>query len=225
MATATRKCRHCKERNRTEDMIVTPNNAAFCDDKCASEYGKKRIPQVRKKQQLDERRENKKAIRELDAQDRKKQWALTKKEAQTLANLLDSGLPCICCDEPRGNVQFCGGHMKTAGGHPELALDLRNIHGQRNRYCNQEKSGNIEGDKHSKGYRQGIVDRYGQAHLDWLESHHELQHFTCDELIALRKVYAAEKSYIKKHGKPSRNWRSLDYQLTDLCRELEKQVA
>lgn len=100
--------------------------------------------------------------------------------------------------------------MKTAGGHPELALDLRNIHGQANQLCNLRKSGNLAGDKHSKGYRQGIIDRYGQKMLDYLESYHPPKNWTCDELIKLRAEYAAEIRYIDKHGVPSKDWRSLE---------------
>jgi hypothetical protein len=133
------------------------------------------------------------------------QFTLTKKAAQALANALDAGLPCICCNEPRGKAQFCGGHYKTAGAHPEL----RNIHGQRNALCNQHKSGNITGDKHSKGYKQGLVDRYGQALVDWLDVHHEAKNYTCDDLIAMRKEYAAEIRRLKDGLTMSKNWREL----------------
>jgi len=153
---------------------------------------------------------NKKAVKDLLKHNHKYQFDLTKKTAQALANRIDHEKPCICCGTMRGAVQFCGGHCKTAGGNPELALDLRNIHGQVNRLCNMEKSGNIAGDKHSYGYREGLRLRYGQKMLDYLDGPHPTVKRTCEELIELRAVYAKEIRYIEEHGAPSRDWRSLD---------------
>jgi len=73
-----------------------------------------------------------------------------------------------------------------------------------------EKSGNIAGDKHSYGYREGLRLRYGQKMLDYLDGPHPTLKRTCEELIALRSVYAKEIRYIEEHGAPSRDWRSLD---------------
>lgn len=186
------------------------NNGAYCkEDNHAVKYAIANKAKAQKKLKAAERKENRKAVKRLRSNDRKYQFQKTKQEAQTLANLLDKDLPCICCDEPRGNAQFCGGHYKTAKGHPEIALDIRNIHGQRNSLCNKHKSGNIEGDKHSKGFKQGVIDRYGQEYLDWLESYHPPPNYSCEDLIKLRAEYAAEKRYIKEHGKPSKNWREL----------------
>lgn len=218
MANRKRLCSYCDRYFPRGEMIITPKNQAFCCEDHQIKYAREAGARLRNYQAKEQRKQ-------VKANDRTSQFALTKKEAQSLANLIDQFKPCICCDEPRGNAQFCGGHFRTAGGNPEIALDLRNIHGQRNYYCNQYKSGNIAGDKHSKGYKQGLIDRYGQDYLDWLESYHPPTKFTCEELIKLRAVYAAEKRYIKKHGQPSRNWRSLDYELRDLIKEQERRAA
>lgn len=188
----------------------------FCDVGCEAKYG---LERSRKAQESRRRAEKRKAAQETKkhkaerneakARNYAYQFDLTKKTAQKLANRLDWALPCICCDEPRGKAQFCGGHGKSAGAHPELALDLRNIHGQRNALCNQHKSGNWAGDKHSKGYKQGLIDRYGIELLAWLESYHPPAKRTCDELIALRKVYAAEIRRLERGEGPSRDWRAV----------------
>lgn len=180
--------------------------------KYMAELRRKSVEKAQRKQ----KKQDKKEGQEFKRTNRRYQFDLTKREAQKLANRMDKQLPCICCGEPRGKAQFCGGHFKTAKAHSELALDLRNIHGQRNKLCNKEKSGNIEGDKHSNGYKVGIVKRYGQALLDYLECHHLPRVYDCEQLILIRALYAAEGRYIDKYGKPSRDWRAIDYDLLQL---------
>jgi hypothetical protein len=206
MPTSTLKCRcGCKQRERRESMLITPNGAAFINADHAASYGKERAARLRKKP------EPKRLPTKLEYRrnDYSHQFQLTKKAAQALANELDRDRPCICCDEPRGNAQFCGGHAKSAGAHPELALDLRNIHGQRNALCNQNKSGNWAGDKHSKGFRQGLIDRYGIGIIEYLESYHSPRRLTCADFIAMRKEFAAETRRLKQGLPPSRDWRAL----------------
>jgi len=164
---------------------------------------------VAKAKEKAERKESAQRKKDYYAKDYSYQFDKTKKAAQKLANRLDAHLPCICCERPRlpGKV-FCGGHLKTGKAHSEFALDLCNIHGQENVNCNQHLSGNINGDKNSKGYKQGIIDRYGQPLLDYLESHQPRAKFSCQELIELRAVYAAETRRLEKGLPPTRNWRT-----------------
>lgn len=202
-----RRCRHCREHNIPKG---SPRTQFVCGVECAVGY--QRAQQEKRKAAMlrAAKRERIAKTKEFKKNAHSYQFDLTKKEAQKLANLLDAALPCICCDEPRGKAQFCGGHAKSAGSHPEIALDLRNVHGQRNALCNQHKSGNWSGDKDSKGYRQGLIDRYGMGIIEWLESYHPPRKYTGDELIALRKLYAAEVKRLKQGHPPSRDWRSLN---------------
>ena len=210
VANSKRKCRCCPERGRPEDG-VTINGAYYIDMDHVLAYSKRNIQKGRKlreKAHRAERKQHKRESREIKSKNYSYQFDLTKKAAQKLANRLDAHLGCICCDAPRGSAQFCGGHAKSAGAHPEMALDLRNIHGQRNSLCNKHKSGNWSGDKHSRGYRQGLIDRYGQALVDYLESYHPPAKRTCEELEALRKVYYAEIRRLESGLPPSRDWRA-----------------
>jgi hypothetical protein len=192
-------CPSCKKRFQP----VRPLQECCNTIKCAV----KLVEIKKEKKRLKEKKENRKAKLELDKNDYRKQFQSTKKAVQRLANRLDAGEGCICCGEPRGRSQFCGGHYKTSQAHPELALDLLNIHGQRNQLCNMQKSGNLAGDKHSHGYTQGLINRYGQWIIDYLESYHPPKNYTCDQLIQMRKEFNAEIRYIEKHGKPSKDWR------------------
>lgn len=209
MPTATLRCRcGCKQRARREEMLITPSGAAFLSAEHAASYGQKRSAALRVRKARDERDAFKQRKRAFHESNFRKQFGLTKRAAQALAMQLDAGMPCISCGTT-APVQYCGGHYKTAGAHPELALDLRNIHRQCNRNCNCGLSGNIEGTRTTFGYRHGLVARFGADYVDFLERARPPAHFTCDELISMRREYAAEIRRLKQGLPASRNWREL----------------
>jgi len=111
----------------------------------------------------------------------------TRKVAQEYAALRDMDKHCISCgvgfyDQNDAHLtRWDGGHFKTVGAHPELQLNLNNLHGQC-RNCNGFRAGNIEGQK------RGIVARFGQARLDWLQAHHEPITYTIEYLKRYRRV-------------------------------------
>lgn len=210
-----RRCLQCRGYFDPAGMIKTPAGW-FCGLDDAVAYAQAKTLKQRQKAQKASQKAHKLEKRQLVENHYPTQFRLTRLAAQRLANRLDEKRPCICCSAPRGAAQFCGGHYKTAGGHPELALDLRNIHGQRNRLCNQAKSGNIHGDKHSHGYTEGLKWRYGQAIVDWLTSYQGPARYSCEELRAIRAVYEAEIRALEKGGQPTRDWRALDYNLREV---------
>jgi len=130
-------------------------------------------------------------VRELKKNDRKHQFQLTKSVIQKWVNhVRDAGRPCISCGTEKPTIQYCGSHYKSAGGHSEIALDTRNIHRGCNRYCNKALSGNIHGNKTTKGYIVGLIERYDQAYVDWLDSYHESPNYSCEQLIEIRAFYS-----------------------------------
>ncbi len=195
MSVAKRKCKNCGEY--TETFIKVPAGI-FCSVESAYKFA--RIKQEReqarliaKLKQLGIKKDKaaKKAVREFKRNDRRYQFRLTKSVIQKWVNhIRDVGLPCISCGNTNSKIQYCGGHYKTAGGHPELALDTRNISRQCNQYCNLRLSGNISGNKTTKGYIVGLIERYGQEYVDYLDSYHEPKNYTCDQLIEIRAFYA-----------------------------------
>jgi hypothetical protein len=186
---------------------------AWCNDDCRTAHAMASLAKLRTSKDRAAKKVRQQSRAELKAfkeRDYSHQFALTKSMAQGLANDLDRHLPCICCDTPRRGQQFCGGHFKTAGAHPELALDLRNIHGQTNKNCNEGKSGNISGDKHSHGYKRGLIIRYGQWIVDYLEAYHPPRKWTCEQLIEMRAEMAADRRRLKAGLPPLRDWRAAD---------------
>jgi len=197
MAVKKRKCCHCKEFGIAKDGVITPAGF-FISMAHALKYVKSTQAKQRAKQQARAKqlcikadKASKKATRELKRNDRKHQFQLTKSKIQKWVNhVRDAGLGCISCGTTKPNIQYCGSHYKSAGGHSELALDTHNIHRACNRYCNRALSGNISGNKTTKGYTVGLIERYGQDYVDWLDSYHESKNYDCDQLIKIRAFYS-----------------------------------
>jgi hypothetical protein len=113
----------------------------------------------------------------------------------------DRGLEptCISCDKP--NMDWCNGHFKTRGSQKALALDPMNSYLQCNRYCNMGLSANINGNKTTRGYLQGLRDRFGEAKaqeiIDYCEIDRKAE-WTGLELIAMRKQMRKEIKELEK---------------------------
>jgi hypothetical protein len=203
-----RRCRYCRAYNIPKNA---PKTDAFCSSAHKFAYAMDMVNRSRQKQGKLVKQEDVRRKKEFYEKDYRHQLILTRKAAQRLAVLLDSVYGCISCSTA-ADVQYCGGHFKTAGAHPELAIDLRNIHKQCNRYCNLALSGNIAGNKNTAGYRAGLVSRYGAEFVEALDNYQDSKRRTCDELISTRKAYNAEIRRLGKGEGQSRNWRELPEQ-------------
>ena len=101
---------------------------------------------------------------------------------------------CISCSKP--NMDWCCGHFKTRGAQGNLRYDRKNTFLQCNRYCNMGLSGNIYGNKNTRGYIQGLKDRFGESGaqeiIDYCESETGPKKFTGKELEQMRKEFNIE---------------------------------
>jgi len=105
---------------------------------------------------------------------------------------------CVSCG--KANMDFCCGHFKTVGAHSELRYDEYNTHLQCNRYCNKGLSGNINGNKTTRGYIQGLIDWYGDDAQEYF-NHCETakpKKWTWQELEEMRKRFNAEIRRLEK---------------------------
>lgn len=197
MSNKKRRCTHCKEYSIVEDGALVPAGF-FCSMPHVMEYAnckrdKQRAKQITKAKQaqVELSKAGRKAAKELKQNDKRHQFKLTKSKIQQWVNhVRDAGLPCISCGNTKTTIQYCGGHYKTAGGFPELALNTLNIHKQCNRYCNMNLSGNLTGNKHSEGYTEGLIKRYGEKRVDLLNSRHVNPNYGCEQLISIRAFYS-----------------------------------
>jgi len=127
----TKKCKNCGDKY--EKLPSHPPFRNWCSVDCAFQIQHnaklRAIKRREAKFKRDERHKNqedKNAKRELRRNDRQHQFQLTKSKIQHWVNhVRDAGLSCISCGNTNPNIQYCGGHCKTAGGHSELALDTR----------------------------------------------------------------------------------------------------
>lgn len=146
------------------------------------------------------------------ANDRTRQLSLTQSSFNKMRRLeeflwfRERGLEptCISCGNPIGNDQWCCGHFKTRGSQSNLRFDRKNTFLQHNNRCNKNLSGDIEGTKTTRGYKKGLIERFGekdgQDTIDYCESNSTPYKWTCEELIELRKTFNKKIRDIVNHN-------------------------
>lgn len=119
---------------------------------------------------------------------------------------LSKGRGCMSCQRSKEEVEsgewrpggyWDGGHFKSKGAFPELALEPLNIWLQ----C---KSCNAGSGKYArKGYtvnanfEANLAATEGQELVDWLNGPHEPKHYDMDQLVALRDEYRGKLKSLK----------------------------
>lgn len=170
-----------------------------CSIPCTIEWGNIKRKAKQKKDNAADRRK----MNENNLSHQKK---ITQQAFNSFIRALEQGQVCISCLKPK---PLTCGHFKTVAACPELRFDPRNAYGQ----CSQCNGGQIKYRPHDgtviKRYTVNLANRMGSEMIVYLNSHHELKHYTCDDLKELRSIFQAEKRYIEKHGKPSQDWRKL----------------
>lgn len=124
--------------------------------------------------------------RKKEAKDKNKPYWEKKLQIEVnywVRNVRDKGAACISCKTQNPHIQYCAGHFKTRGGHPELRFEPDNIHRQCNKYCNLSLSGNVG------PYRVNLIEKIGQDRVDWLEGPHEPKNYTIPDLKDMIKHY------------------------------------
>lgn len=111
-----------------------------------------------------------------------------KAELQTVVNAYirerDKDQPCISCGATKAK-QWHAGHFLTTGAHPGIIrFHPWNINRQCSQ-CNDHLSGNL------LNYRKGIIARFGQERLDWLEGPHESPKITREWIESEKTRYRA----------------------------------
>lgn len=171
-----KKCRVCKE-------PFQPSNSLqiACGAKCAIEYAREQ----QRKKEAKELRERKQAIKS------RQDWL---KEAQTEFNKYirerDADLPCVSCGRHHQG-QYHAGHYRTVGACPELRFNELNCHKQC-APCNNHLSGNIV------EYRINLIQRIGQAAVDWLEGPHDPVKYSIDEIKEIKRTYREKTKELKR---------------------------
>lgn len=109
------------------------------------------------------------------------------KEAQAVINryvrLRDAHLGCISCDKPAtwGGQWHCS-HFRSVGAAPHIRYNLWNMNRSCS-VCNNFLSGNIA------GYRPKLIEKIGQAKVDWLECNQDIVRHDIDYLKRIKAVF------------------------------------
>ena len=161
--------------------------AKVCSPGCALTLAVSNRGKAEKIAQIKDKRETKVKLEKLKS---RSDWA---KEAQAAFNTWvrtrDAELPCISCGRHHQG-QYHAGHYLSVGARPELRFEPLNVHKQC-APCNNHFSGNV------LLYRKGLLIKVGADVVDWLEGPHPLNHYTTDELIAIKKTYNANTKFLK----------------------------
>ena len=197
------RCKWCREYFPAEGMIKVPAGT-FCTFPHVTLWLAEKNRKEAEKKHKQQKRQHRADKAEFKANDRSAQLRLTQgvfNKMRVLEELLwfqDRGIvpSCISCGKPLGGDQWCCGHFKTRGSHPELRFDRSNSFLQHNNRCNMNLSGDIEGTKQTRGYRDGLTIRFGLERgneiIEYCESKHNPKKYTCEELISMRKGFNAE---------------------------------
>jgi hypothetical protein len=179
-----KKCKTCANK-----FQVFRSTQQVCSTPCAIELGKINAAKKIK----DERKADKKAVRDLNRKDVRWQHKRTQiafnrmRVLEELKWFADRGLEPLCnsCRKPKGNDIWCNGHFKTVGSNGRLRYDPKNSYLQHNFNCNMSQSGDI------KNYELGLADRFGEEKaaeiIDYCETNNAPIKRTWQELEAMRK--------------------------------------
>jgi len=157
-----RTCPVCKEKYSPTYSTLQPTCNKF---ECMSKHARN----ARIKKQKDDKQSDKDFKQKHQIETVKYQHKLTKPVFNRLRVLEEKlwfskrGIEPYCISCGKEGMDWCCGHYRTVGHQGNLRYDPRNCYIQCNWACNKNLSGNIEGNKHSHGYKKGLILRFGQA--------------------------------------------------------------
>lgn len=171
-----RPCKHCGSNFAPQRPMQ-----AVCSPICAAR--KVKADKAEERAQIKTRKEAVKTTgqRKAEAQAAVNHWVV---------HCRDADQPCISCGRFHQGAWHAG-HYRTRGSAPHLALDLRNLNKQC-APCNLHLHGNLI------EYRKGLVERYGIAHVEELETDQAGRSYSCDDYDAIKKEYRALARQLKK---------------------------
>ena len=171
-----RKCKECGTKFQPWSTTQTA-----CSPKCAQALAQKAAERRRKR----DTREARQRIKTRG------EWL---KEAQAAFNawvrLRDEADPCIACGRNHQG-QHHASHYRSVGSCPELRFEPLNVH-KSCAPCNSHLSGNLI------EYRLRLIDKIGQAKVDWLEGLHEPKRYTIEQIKAIRDDYRGRVRDMRK---------------------------
>ncbi len=188
-----KKCKVCK--SEFQQFVSTQ---IACGYECALIYVKQQTKKEIEKKKQAEKKENMVQKKKFYDNDKRHQLKLTQKSFNKLRKLQelkwfsDKGVEPECISCGKKNMDWACGHYKTVGSQGWLRFDMKNTYLQCNRYCNMALSGNISGNKNTRGFTQGLIDRFGEKESSLIFdycSKDNSKKWGCEELIEMRASF------------------------------------
>ena len=181
LATNNPRPKKCKVATCRASFVPTKSFQTWCSPDCAVEIVRAKQAAERKSFEQRERREIKVRKEKL------KSRADHAKEAQAIINryvrLRDAHLGCISCDKPASwDGQWHCSHFRSVGAAAHLRFNLLNMNKSCSA-CNNFLSGNIA------GYRPKLIEKIGQAKVDWLECNQDIVRHDIAYLKRIKAVF------------------------------------
>lgn len=141
------------------------------------------------------------------AKEKLKSRAEYAKEAQAVINryvrLRDAHLGCISCDKPASWVgQWHCSHFRSVGAAAHLRFNLLNMNKSCSA-CNNFLSGNIA------GYRPKLIEKIGQAKVDWLECNQEIVRHDIPYLKRIKAVFTKKAKRLEQKNEVIQAWAAM----------------
>jgi len=182
-----KRCKHCRQGFAPAASFQTHCRAEACAVAALQAVQDKRA-KAKAKEKAAEKKQDRAKLAAL------KSRATLIREAQTAVNawirLRDADKPCVSCGRWHEG-QWHAGHFQSTGARPDLRFDEANIHKQC-QPCNTHLSGNLI------HYRAELVRRIGLAEVERLEGPASPDKLSREDIIALRKTYAAKAKQLKE---------------------------
>lgn len=176
-----KKCKVCKK----EFSPTHSSTQKVCSPSCAIKLVEANKRDKLKKAAIDDIKRVKQKLKQLSMKDRPKALRAAQAAFNAFIRERDKGLPCISCGRSSG-CKVNAGHYLSVKAHPELRFDEKNVNLQCE-HCNCFLSGNL------LGYRKGLIERFGQEYIDYLEKHHPLKKHVVEELHEIKALYIKKK--------------------------------
>jgi hypothetical protein len=177
------RCKFCRVKFTPEEKArglklhpdcIGPFAEAFASRQARRKAAKARQLEAQGKRELRARKEALKSIGQIEEECRK--------IVQAIARIRDRDQGCISCEKPASwDGQWHGSHYRAHGGCSSLQFHLWNIN-KACWICNKLYSGRVDQQK------VGIVQRYGQERLDWLDAQPKSKKYSREYLARFKKV-------------------------------------
>ena len=201
------KCKFCRKPGAT--LKPTGKMSCFCNFECFKNEGLKLVQKAEKIRIKDENQEQIRKKKEFYSSDIKWQHKTCKtafnksRVLQELKWFKEHGLEPECISCGKKNMDWCCGHFKTVGASGALRYSRLNTFLQCNKYCNMSLSGNISGNKNTRGYINGLLERFGknkgQRIIDLCEKmQHKTKKWSCEEVVLIKNKSLSIAKSIKQ---------------------------